>query len=228
MSIPLFVADTNTLENTLQLIELFSSVQGESSTVGWPTTFIRLAGCNLRCTWCDTPYSFGRGYATQLQSILEQVKEFGCRYVCVTGGEPLLQRHVYPLMQILCDRGYLVSVETGGSLSTHEVDSRVKTIIDIKCPGSGMSHRNLWENLARLRPGDEIKFVLLHREDYLWAVEICQRYQLWQEEYTVLLSPVHNQLDPKELLAWMLADRLPARLNVQLHKYIWSPETRGV
>lgn len=229
MSLSLCTDHDALLNETLQLIEIFPSVQGESSLVGWPTSFIRLAACNLRCSWCDTPYSFGRGYATQLQAILQQVDQYGCRYVCVTGGEPLLQRHVYPLMKLLCDKGYRVSLETGGSLSTAEVDSRVKIILDIKCPGSGMDHKNLWENLSHLRPGDEVKFVLLHRADYSWAVDICRSYQLDREEITVLFSPVHDKLHPRELVEWLLADKLSfVRLNLQVHKYIWSPETQGV
>lgn len=216
------------LDMPLRLIEIFRSVQGESSLMGLPTTFIRLAGCNLRCSWCDTPYSFGKGYATALDEIIQSVDALGCRYVCITGGEPLLQRHVYPLMELLCDAGYRLSIETGGSLSTHEIDPRVKVILDIKCPGSGMSHKNLWENLHRLNSGDEVKFVLVDRSDYMWAVEQCERYQLWREGMTVLFSPVHGVLDSKELVEWILVDRLSVRLNLQLHKFIWSPETRGV
>jgi 7-carboxy-7-deazaguanine synthase len=228
MSRSLSVYSEDLTTTTLQLVEIFSSVQGESSLTGLPTTFIRLAGCNLRCSWCDTPYSFGRGYATELSTILQQVEQNGCRYVCVTGGEPLLQRSVYPLMKILCDQGYRVSLETGGALSIQEIDSRVKTILDIKCPGSGMSHKNLWQNLNYLPADGEVKFVLLDHNDYLWAKDVCERYNLWGDGLKVLFSPVHGHVDPKELVNWMLEDRLPVRLNLQVHKYIWSPQTRGV
>lgn len=212
----------------LNIIEIFSSIQGETHRAGLPTAFIRLAACNLRCAWCDTAYSFGRGTPFLLNDILTQVDQYGCRHVCVTGGEPLLQENVYPLMQSLCDRGYHVNLETGGSLSTEKVDPRVEIVYDVKCPGSKMEHKNYWENLNRLRDHDEVKFVLLNRTDYLYAVDVCQRYQLFQRPLAPLFSPVHGQLDPKELIAWFLADKIPVRLNLQLHKYIWSAEARGV
>ena len=210
--------------NTLNLIELYPSVQGETSFTGLPTTFIRLAACNLRCTWCDTPQSFVRGEPQTFEKILNEVKSFGCKHICVTGGEPLLQNAVYDLMVLLCDAGYVVSLETGGGVSTEHVDPRVITILDIKCPGSGMSHKNIWTNLDHLRAHDEVKCVLLDRADYDYAKEICEKYQLYQKVSSVLFSPVHGKLDPKELVHWILSDHLPVRLNLQLHKYIWSPD----
>jgi len=212
----------------LNLIEIFASVQGETSLTGLPTTFIRLAACNLRCTWCDTTYSFGRGEPHTLESILAQVDRNGCPYVCVTGGEPLLQQNVYALMTTLCDKEYIVSLETGGSLSTAQVDPRVLTILDIKCPGSAMSHKNHWENLARLNLQDEVKFVIKDREDYLYAKDIYEKYGLYRREKPVLLSPVFGALEAKELVGWILKDKLKARLNMQVHKFIWTPETKGV
>lgn len=212
----------------LNIIEIFSSVQGETSFTGLPTTFIRLAACNLRCSWCDTSYSFGRGNPLSLDDILAKVKEYGCHHVCVTGGEPLLQSGVHLLMKELCDRNHTVSLETGGSLSTEQVDSRVHIIWDIKCPGSKMEQKNLWSNLQLLSKKDEIKFVLLDRTDYEYAKETCLKYDLYNSVHQVLLSPVFGQLDPKELVNWILEDRLNVRLNLQIHKFIWTPTTRGV
>jgi len=214
--------------SSLNLIEIFASIQGESSLAGLPTTFIRLAACNLRCSWCDTPYSFGRGEKITLSTIIEKVKGYACPYVCVTGGEPLLQKNIYPLMQELCDQGYIVSVETGGSLKTSLVDSRVITILDIKCPGSGMSDRNEYENLNSLRAHDEVKFVIKDRIDYEWALKICGQYDLFNRTKSVLFSPVFDHLEAKVLVQWILNDRLPIRLNLQLHKFVWEPETIGV
>ena len=207
---------------TLNLTEIFRSVQGETSLTGLPTTFIRLAACNLRCTWCDTSYSFSRGEPKSIDEILIQVKENGCKHVCVTGGEPLLQSNVHTLMKELCDLGYIVSVETGGSLTTKEIDPRVKVILDLKCPGSGMESKNLWENLEHLKPHEEVKFVIADRIDSDSAKEKSQNLQ------NVLFSPVHGKLDPKELVEWVLEDQLTVRINLQLHKYIWTPETKGV
>ena len=213
---------------TLRIIEIYASVQGESSLVGYPTTFIRLAMCNLRCVWCDTSYSFGRGQEQSLEDIIKEVTNLGLPYVCITGGEPLLQAEVHLLMKALADLQYNVSLETGGSLSTTDVDPRVKIILDIKCPGSGMEKKNCWENLPLMRSHDEVKFVLLDREDYLWALDICKEYQLLEKGTMVLLSPVHGRLNPQDLVKWMMEDRFLARLNLQVHKYIWTPETKGV
>jgi len=215
-------------QETLNLIEIFRSVQGETSFSGLPTTFVRTAACNLRCTWCDSTYSFGRGEPWTLERILEEVESAGCKYVCVTGGEPLLQKNVHLLMKELCDRGYIVSLETGGSLPTKDVDQRVYVILDIKCPDSGMSDKNDWKNLEWLRKHDEVKFVINGHDDYLWAKDVCHKFSLFDREKPVLFSPVHGVLDPKELLSWTLEDKIPFRLNLQIHKFIWSPETQGV
>ncbi len=211
----------------INLTEIFHSVQGESTLAGMPTTFVRLAACNLRCTWCDTSYSFKRGTDFTLEEILSTVEKNSASCVCITGGEPLLQPPVLPLMAQLCDKGYIVSLETGGSLTTEAVDPRVRIILDIKCPASGMSHKNLWENLYRLRLHDEVKFVVADRADYDYAKKICEDYQL-SDKATLLFSPVWDLLQPRQLVEWMLADRLRARLNLQIHKWIWSPQTKGV
>ena len=215
-------------DSSLQIVEIFSSIQGESSLTGLPTTFVRLAACNLRCTWCDTTYSFGRGIPWELNQIIQEVERHGCHYVCITGGEPLLQANVYILMKLLCDRGFKLSLETGGSLSTDQVDERVMIVLDVKCPGSGMSHKNFWDNLPRLRKSDEVKFVLAERDDYEYAKTICAKYQLFNQVNNVLFSPVFGELNPQELVKWILADRLPVRLNLQIHKFIWDPLQRGV
>jgi 7-carboxy-7-deazaguanine synthase len=213
---------------TLHLIEIFRSVQGETSFTGLPTTFIRLAACNLRCSWCDTSYSFGRGIPFTLEEILTQVESYGCRHICVTGGEPLLQANVLPLMDQLCEKGYIVSLETGGSLSTKEVNKHVRIILDVKCPGSQMHSKNLWANMDHLRFHDQVKFVIQDSDDYQYAKDICSRYQLFDKVSEVLYSPVFGVLHPQELVKWILEDRLPVRLNLQIHKFIWSPETKGV
>lgn len=214
---------------SLRIVEIFQSVQGETSFAGLPTTFIRLAGCNLRCTWCDTTYSFGRGEKTNIHDIIVQTRSFGHKHVCVTGGEPLLQSEVLPLMSQLCDEEFIVSLETGGSLPTEDVDSRVTVILDIKCPASGMHHKNRYENLSVLKPQDQVKFVIQDRNDYDFTLAIMNQYSLFHKVSEVLLSPVFGLLDPKELVSWMLADRLcGVRLNLQTHKFIWAPNTKGV
>lgn len=224
----MYKTKTLTEKKSLNITEIFTSVQGETSFSGLPTTFIRLARCNLRCRWCDTSYSFSRGEEFTLDSLLERVKADGVRHICITGGEPLLQKNVYSLMTTLCDLGYVVSMETGGGMSTESVDSRVHTILDIKCPGSGMDQKNTWENLDRLRAHDEVKFVISHREDYLWAKEVCERYDLFSKVGSVLLSPVHDELPAQDLIGWFLEDRLPVRLNLQVHKFIWPKTMKGV
>lgn len=213
---------------TLQLIEIFSSIQGETSLTGLPTTFVRLAACNLRCSWCDTTYSFGRGVTWELPLVIEEVRKRNHPYVCITGGEPLLQSNVYPLMEQLCHLGYTLSIETGGSLSTAQIDERVITILDVKCPGSGMSHKNDWTNLTRLKRRDEVKFVIANEEDYRFAKDVCEKYQLYQRDQLPLFSPVFGHLDPKLLVNWILGDHLPVRLNMQMHKFIWDPNMKGV
>ncbi len=216
------------MDNALNIIELFASVQGETSFTGLPTYFVRLAACNLRCTWCDTTYSFGRGTPYSLDEITAKITESGITAVCVTGGEPLLQQNVHLLMRHLCNRGHKVSLETSGSLSTKAVDPRVSVILDIKCPGSGMEAKNLWENLEWLKPADEVKFVIKDETDFEYAKEVCQRYSLFRKVNNVLFSPVYGAMDSQLLVAWILRDKLPVRLNLQMHKFIWSPDTKGV
>lgn len=213
---------------SLNIIEIFKSVQGETTLTGLPTTFIRLAACNLRCSWCDTSYSFGRGHKQTLEEIVAEVRKNGCRHVCVTGGEPLLQENVFPLISQLCDLGFILSIETGGSLPIDKIDPRAAIILDIKCPGSGMSHKNEWRNIDLLKAKDEVKFVILDREDYDYSLEICNKYRLFERGANVLLSPVFDKLDSKVLVGWMLGDNIPVRLNLQIHKFIWSPDTKGV
>lgn len=212
----------------MRFIETFLSVQGETSFTGLPTFFIRLAACNLRCSWCDTPYSFVRGEEISIEELIAKAEEAKTPNICVTGGEPLLQPDVYPLMERLLDLGFTLSLETGGSLSTCQVDPRVHVILDIKCPGSGMAEKNDLSNIALLKPIDEVKFVLLDERDYLFAKEMIEKYQLKKRVKELLLSPVFGVLDPKELVSWMLRDHLPCRLNLQIHKFIWDPQTKGV
>ena len=212
---------------TLNIIEIFASVQGETSLSGLPTTFIRLAACNLRCSWCDTSYSFGRGEKTSLDDIIQQTNKNGCLHVCITGGEPLLQENVYSLMQTLADQNYKVSLETGGSLAIDKVDSRVSVILDIKCPGSKMNHKNLMSNLDHLPKNTEVKFVILDRIDYEYAKNIVAKFDLFNKS-EVLFSPVFGVMEAKTLVSWILEDKIPVRLNLQLHKFIWEPATRGV
>ena len=208
--------------------EIFYSVQGESTYAGRPCVFVRLTACDLRCSWCDTPYAFHEGRKRPIDDVLTEVDRYDCPLVEVTGGEPLLQEAVYPLMDGLLERGKTVLLETGGHRSTARVPDPVVTILDIKCPGSGEAGKTDWDNLARLRPHDEVKFVVADRADYDYARDVIGRHQLAQRAAAIHLSPVHGVLDPRLLSEWVLADRLPVRLQLQLHKYIWSAETRGV
>jgi 7-carboxy-7-deazaguanine synthase len=187
-----------------------------------------LTACDLRCTWCDTPYAFFEGSKRSLDDVIGEVDRFGCSLVEVTGGEPLLQEDVYPLMQSLLDQGKTVLLETGGHRSTERVPEDVVTILDVKCPGSGEVERNDWDNLDRLRPHDEVKFVVKDRADYEFARDVIARHTLAGRAAAIHFSPVHRVLDPKTLSEWVLADRLPVRVQLQLHKYIWSPDARGV
>jgi 7-carboxy-7-deazaguanine synthase len=212
----------------LTINEIFHSVQGESTYAGRPCVFVRLTACDLRCTWCDTPYAFYEGSKRSLDEVIGEVDRFGCSLVEVTGGEPLLHEDVYPLMQTLLDRGKTVLLETGGHRSTERVPAEVVTILDVKCPGSGEVERNDWNNLDRLRPHDEVKFVVKDRADYEFARDAIVRHELAGRTAAIHLSPVHGVLDPKTLSEWVLADGLPVRVQLQLHKYIWSPTTRGV
>lgn len=211
----------------MRVTEIFHSIQGESSFVGQPCVFIRLTGCPLRCTWCDTEYAFYGGSDQTIEDILAKVDAYGCRLVEVTGGEPLAQSDACSLITKLCDRGYDVLIETSGAIDTAPVDARAHVILDVKCPGSGMSDRMHWPNLARLTRNDEVKFVLQDRSDYEWAREILAQHGV-ASRCTVLMSPVFGSLDSRQLAEWVLADRLPVRLQLQLHKLIWAPDMRGV
>ena len=212
----------------LTINEIFHSVQGESTYAGRPCVFVRLTACDLRCSWCDTPYAFYEGSKRSLDDVIGEVDRYGCPLVEVTGGEPLLQEDVYPLMQRLLDSGKTVLLETGGHRSTERVPADVVTILDVKCPGSGEVEKNDWKNLDRLRPQDEVKFVVKDRADYNFARDVIARHELAGRAAAIHLSPVHGVLDPKLLSEWVLADQLPVRVQLQLHKYIWSPDTRGV
>ena len=210
---------------SLAVHEIFASIQGESSFAGWPCAFLRLSGCNLACSWCDTVHAAERSTPYSLEAAFDALTAFGLPLVELTGGEPLLAPELPVLAARLADAGRTVLVETNGSLDISVLDLRVVAIMDIKCPGSGMADRNEYANLDRLRPRDEVKCVLADREDYLFAREVTARVR---ECRTVLFSPVTGSLDPAELAAWMVADRLRARLGLQLHKIIWGPDTRGV
>ena len=208
-------------EASLRITEIFYSLQGETSRVGLPTVFIRLTGCPLRCTYCDTAYAFTGGQSMSVAEILKQVAAYSPRYVTVTGGEPLAQKNCLPLLSALCDAGYQVSLETGGALDISDVDARVMRVVDIKTPGSNEVDKNRWENLTLLTAHDEIKFVLCDEADYRWAKQIMQQHHL-AEKCPVLFSPVHGELDATQLAEWILHDRLPVRLQVQLHKLLWD------
>ncbi len=207
----------------LKLTEIFLSLQGESTLVGWPTVFVRLTGCPLRCQYCDTAYAFHGGTWHTLGQVLERVRAYGVRHVCVTGGEPLAQKACLPLLGALCDEGYVVSLETSGAIDIAMVDPRVIRVMDIKTPGSAEVARNRWDNLAVLKEHDQIKFVLCGRADYDWAKGILDQYGL-TARCTVLFSPSHGQLGATELADWIVADRLPVRMQMQLHKILWGNE----
>lgn len=207
---------------SLKITEIFYSLQGEARTVGLPTVFVRLTGCPLRCQYCDSEYAFYGGERMALEAILTQVAAYKPRYVCVTGGEPLAQAGCLPLLTSLCDAGYDVSLETSGAMSVQEVDSRVARVIDLKTPGSGEVNRNLWENMESLSARDQVKFVICDRADYEWARFKLDQYALAERAGEVLFSPSYGQLNPGELADWILADNLPVRFQIQLHKSLWG------
>ncbi|HEX6612356.1 MAG TPA: 7-carboxy-7-deazaguanine synthase QueE [Rhodanobacteraceae bacterium] len=205
----------------LRISEIFHSIQGEADAVGWPTVFVRLTGCPLRCTWCDTTYAFEGGGWRSLDDILAEVGQYGARHVCVTGGEPLAQKRCLDLLARLCDAGYEVSLETSGSLDISPVDARVRRVMDWKAPGSGESARNLVGNLDHLTARDQVKFVLADRADFDWAVAVVREHDL-AARCMVLFSPVYGRVEPRALAEWILAERSPVRLQIQLHKVLWG------
>lgn len=219
--------------SALRVTEIFHSIQGESTHAGKPCVFVRLTGCPLRCTWCDTAYAFYGGTDMSLEAVVDQVKGYGCSLVEVTGGEPLAQSAAFELITRLCDERFEVLIETSGAIDLTPVDARASIILDVKCPGSEMQDRMRWDNLHHLRQKDQVKFVIGDRRDYEWAVDVVKQYRL-TETCPVLFSPVFGVGNNdrcsllRPLAEWLLQDRLPVRLQVQLHKFIWDPDTRGV
>jgi len=215
-------------EKTLTINEIYHSVQGESTWVGSPCVFVRLAFCNLRCNYCDTEYAFYEGIKRTLGDIVEAVGTYRCRLVEITGGEPLLQKNVLLLMSMLCDSGYTVLLETSGAHDISNVDPRVHRIMDLKTPGSGELDKNLWSNIDHLTSRDEVKFVMGSRQDYEWSRDQVQHYDLPSRCRAVLFSPIFGRIDPREIVEWILADKLNVRFQLQMHKFIWRPTQRGV
>ncbi len=215
------------MAETLRVIEIYASIQGESTLAGLPCVFVRLAGCNLRCRWCDSTWTFTGGERLDLDAVVERAASHGIELVEVTGGEPLLQAGAVPLMRRLLDRGHRVMLETSGSLDIAPVPPEVHVILDLKAPGSGEEARNRWENLALLRPHHEVKVVIADRADYEWAREAVRRHDL-AARCPVLFSPAHGLVEAADLVRWILDDRLPVRFQLQLHKFVWPPDRRGV
>ncbi|MBI4469438.1 MAG: radical SAM protein [Acidobacteria bacterium] len=211
----------------MRVTEIFHSIQGESTYAGWPCTFVRLTGCNLRCTYCDTAYAFVGGEELSIEEVAARVKRFGGRLLEITGGEPLLQPEIYPFSERMLNEGYRVMIETGGSLDISGLDPRIIRIMDLKTPGSGFEHANRWENLESLKSGDEVKFVICDRTDFDWASSVVRRHEL-TSRVTVLFSPEFERCRPGDLAGWVLDAGLEVRVQVQLHKYLWEPGVRGV
>ena len=211
----------------IKINEIYHSIQGESTYAGLPCVFVRLTGCNLRCTYCDTEYAFYDGKDLSIGQIIDKIKKYDCKLVEVTGGEPLIQEECFALLKNLCDEGFEVLLETAGNMPVKDVDKRVKIIMDIKCPSSKMMDKNLFENIDHLKKEDEVKFVIGNREDYDWSKDILNKFNL-NKKCTVLFSTVFNKLEPLTLVNWILEDKLDARYQLQMHKYIWHPETKGV
>ena len=211
----------------IKINEIFYSIQGEGDRSGWPCIFIRLSFCNLRCSWCDSEYTFYEGTDQSIDEVLDSISGYPCKLVEVTGGEPLVQEECIPLLKALCDAGYEVMLETSGGLDISEVDTRVRRIMDVKCPGSGMVSRNRLKNLDELRETDELKFVLKDRLDYEWAKELVLSRSL-HKRCPILFSPVWDKIEFDDLAEWILDDGLPVRLQLQIHKFIWDPQARGV
>ena len=211
----------------IKVNEIYYSVQGESTKAGLPCIFIRLTYCNLRCTYCDTEYAFYDGNEMSIAQIISEVKKYNCGLAEITGGEPLVQKESPDLMEALCNEGFSVLLETGGSLPIQDIDRRVKVIMDLKCPSSGMMKKNLYENITYIKPADEIKFVMGSREDYDWAKNVIEQYEL-TSKCEILFSVVFGKLEPVELVNWILKDNLKVRFQLQMHKFIWNPDTKGV
>jgi 7-carboxy-7-deazaguanine synthase len=212
----------------LKINEIYHSIQGESTSTGRPCVFIRLTYCNLRCTYCDTEYAFYDGKDLSVQQVIDEVEKYKCKFVEITGGEPLVQmEECLELMNSLCDLGFEVMLETGGSLPIEDIDHRVKIIMDLKCPSSGMERKNFYDNLKYLKTTDELKFVIGNREDYEWTKSILDKYNFYGK-CLILFSVVFGELEPVELVNWILEDKLDVRFQMQMHKFIWDPETKGV
>ncbi|HEV8188059.1 MAG TPA: radical SAM protein [Pyrinomonadaceae bacterium] len=213
----------------IRVTEIFRSIQGESTHAGRPCTFVRLTGCPMRCVWCDSEYTFTGGDHYSIDDIMAQVKSFGCKLVEVTGGEPLAQKEAFTLIKRLCDDEYEVLIETGGYVSTADVDPRAKIILDIKCPASGEEPRNDWSNLQRLRPDmDEVKFVIADEADWIYAKRVVKENDLETRTKAILISPAWGQVDLQQLAEWVAASGMKIRMQLQLHKYIWGPDVKGV
>jgi len=220
--------DMSEREKRLTINEIYHSIQGESTWVGWPCVFVRLTFCDLRCNYCDTEYAFYEGNKRSLGEIVDAIATHRCPLVEITGGEPLLQKNVLPLMSMLCDSDYTVLLETSGAHDISKVDPRVHRIMDLKTPGSGEVDKNLWPNIEHLTIRDEVKFVMGSREDYEWSRDKVQRYDLPSRCRAVLFSPIFGRIDPREIVEWILADKLKVLFQLQMHKFIWSPTQRGV
>lgn len=213
--------------DTIRVNEIFRSIQGESTYTGLPTIFIRTTGCNLRCIWCDTRYAYNDGTEMMIADIMKKVKGLECSLVEITGGEPLLQDGIPDLATHLLDNGFKLMIETNGSIDIGLIDNRAEIVMDVKCPGSGMSEKMRWENLEILREKDQVKFVIADRGDYIWVMDLLKKYR-HLKDLTILLSPAFGILRPEDLASWILEDNLNVRLQLQLHKYIWAPDKRGV
>ena len=211
----------------IKINEIYYSIQGESTKAGLPCVFVRLTYCNLRCTYCDTEYAFYEGKDYSIDQIISEIKKYDCRLVEITGGEPLMQKESLDLMKNLCDEGFEVLLETGGSLPIKDIDQRVKIIMDLKCPSSGMLKKNMYENIQHLKQTDEVKFVMGSREDYEWTKEILNKYEL-TKKCAVLFSVVFGQIEPVKIVNWLLEDKLNVRFQLQMHKFIWEPDKKGV
>ncbi|MCK5032638.1 MAG: radical SAM protein [Calditrichia bacterium] len=223
----LLVEKENSLGQKIKINEIFYSIQGESSFSGLPCIFIRFTNCNLRCSYCDTEYAFYDGKELTIDEIVKQVKVYDCQLVEITGGEPLIQKNIFPLIQELLKNEYEILLETGGHIDISKVDKKVKIIMDLKCPSSGESEKNLWSNLEKLIPTTEIKFVIGNKIDFDWAISIVNKYKITQNN-RILFSPVFDKLNNEELANWILESKLPIRMQLQMHKYIWDPNKKGV